>query len=148
MKILVADDDPLCCDYLVSLLGQEGYSCISVPDARAAAVRLRRDDFDLLISDIKMPGNRSLELLRALQEAASKMPVILLTGHPSLRTAVPAVTLEVTAYLVKPVSSEVLLQWVRHALHRPLSGASSTSEHACPVAGRAKRPNRPAPGSD
>lgn len=113
MKILVADDDQACREYVVTLLEQEGYSCTSVPNALAAADQLKVGDFDLLISDIKMPGNSELELLKSLSSSASEVPIILMTGHPSVETAVPAVALRVAAYLVKPVSSEELLKWVK-----------------------------------
>lgn len=101
-RILVADDDPNFCEALVRFLRREGHDCRAVPDGFAATAALRQEPFDLLIADINMPGNGNLDLIRSLSGVAPGLPVILLTGEPSLETAALAVRLPVCAYLTKP----------------------------------------------
>jgi CheY-like chemotaxis protein len=102
-RILVADDDEIFRSALVSLLMSRGYSVESVADSEAAMAALEAGDFDLVISDIMMPGNTELDLTRYIQEHHPNLQVILLTGHPTVSTAVDAVQLTVVAYLTKPV---------------------------------------------
>lgn len=101
-RILVADDDTPFRETLLKFLSTEGYEPTGVPDAAATLEALQREKFDLLIADIDMPGNARLELIRELPVVAAGLPVILLTGSPSLETAATSVRLSVRAYLLKP----------------------------------------------
>ena len=85
------------------LLRKEGYHCDCALDAATAAEMLRSDRYELLIADIKMPGNPQLELIKDLPNIAQDVPVILVTGYPSLNSAIQSVQMPVAAYLVKPV---------------------------------------------
>lgn len=101
--ILVADDDPISRGAIASVLKQQGFACVPVEDADQALATLRQQPVDLIVSDIGMPGNVGLEMVQflALQEDAP--PVILVTGQPTLETAMQAVRLRVFDYLLKPV---------------------------------------------
>lgn len=112
-RILIADDEEIFLESTADLLRREGYECDCVPDADAAIVRLESHPYDLLIADIKMPGNPELELVHRIPELAPGLPVILVTGYPSLRSAIQSVQLPVVAYLIKPVSLEQLLDCVQ-----------------------------------
>ncbi len=101
-RILIADDDVQVGGVLKQHLELAGYECEWVPDAVEALHALHRTRFDLLIADINMPGNRDLELMRDLPHIAPGLPVILLTGDPSLTSAASAVRLDAKAYLQKP----------------------------------------------
>jgi DNA-binding response OmpR family regulator len=115
-SILVADDEPVFRGTLCELLALRGYRCESAADAGEAQQKLRQEPFDLLIADIKMPGNDDLELIRHVHQAAADLPVILVTAHPSVRTAVEAYRLPVVDYLLKPVDFDDLVSRVRAAL--------------------------------
>lgn len=118
VRVLVADDDDDCRDWVVAHLGGEGFTCTGVSTAAEAVTALKSDRYDLLVSDIKMPGNNDLELVRALSGATYGVPVILMTAHPSVNTAVPAVGLHVVSYLIKPFSPEVLIQHSKEVVER------------------------------
>lgn len=117
-RVLIADDEVIFLESTGDLLRREGYECDCVPDADAAVQRLQEGQYDLLIADIKMPGNPELELIHRIPQLAPGMPVILVTGYPSLRSAVQSVNLPVVAYLIKPVSLEELLKHVREHTER------------------------------
>jgi DNA-binding response OmpR family regulator len=101
-RILIADDEVMVGTVLKQFLQGNGYDCEWVPDAAEAIHALSRSRFDLLIADINMPGNRQLELMPELRRVAPGLPVILLTGDPSIGSAAAAVRLDAKAYLSKP----------------------------------------------
>jgi DNA-binding NtrC family response regulator len=115
-RILIADDEPLYLRTTGDLLRREGYDCVCVPDADEAKRRLHTEPFDLLLSDLNMPGNLRMELLRDHRQHRKQIPVIVVTGAPSLPTAIESVRLGITDYLLKPVKFEGLLASVRRAL--------------------------------
>jgi CheY-like chemotaxis protein len=115
-KILIADDDASCRKTTSALLKSFGYECHCAASGQEACVFLENGEFDLLISDIEMPGNRDLHLIETLPQVQAGLPVILMTGYPTVQTAVQSIGLSVTAYLIKPVDPEVLLEKVAHAV--------------------------------
>jgi DNA-binding response OmpR family regulator len=117
-KILIADDDPDYCRVTARFLSGEGYGCTCVVDAAAAESELSAGEFDLLISDIEMPGNEHLALITRAAEIAPGMPVILATGYPSIDTAIESMRLSVFTYLLKPLDYPELANQVRKALER------------------------------
>ncbi len=117
-RILLADDEETFLHATADILRREGYRCDCAPDARVAAEMLRRGDYELLIADIKMPGNPELELIKSLPGMAAGLPVILVTGFPSIRSATESIQLPVVAYLVKPIDIPELLSHVRPAIER------------------------------
>ena len=107
--VLIADDEALFRDSLKEFLAAKGYACTCASDAPEAARLLSEQTFDLLISDIAMPGNSELQLIREVQVKTPWIPIILVTGYPSVETAVRAVRLPVYSYLLKPIEfSEIL----------------------------------------
>lgn len=117
-RILIADDEETFLHSTADLFRREGYECDCAPDADIAAEKLRGGHYDLLIADIKMPGNSDLELIRDLPRAAKGMPVILVTGCPSMQSAIQSIQLPVMAYMVKPVDFEDLLMKTQAAIDR------------------------------
>lgn len=115
-RILIADDEELFLHSTADLLRQEGYQVDCAGDAVEAARLLEAQPYDLLISDIRMPGNPDLALVQDLPEANRGLPVILMTGYPSAQTAIRAVNLAVFAYLVKPMEFQDLLEQVGRAV--------------------------------
>jgi len=101
-RVLFADDDQAAREGLAEMLRRLGYTCETAPNATEAVEKLRASAFEVLISDIHMPGNAALELVGAAAQTIPGLPVILLTGRPSVETAARSVRLPVTAYLTKP----------------------------------------------
>jgi FixJ family two-component response regulator len=115
-RILIADDEEQVCRLIAELLQQEGYRCDCVGAAQETAKALAANVYDLLITDIHMPDNETLGFLQACQGGVSPVPVIVITGHPSVGTAVEAVRCSVVDYLVKPVDDAVLCRSVDRAI--------------------------------
>ena len=111
-RVLIADDDAEFLQITADVLDRNGYECLCVPDGLAARAAMSKQTFDVFLCDISMPGNEDLKLIHDLPSLVTGMPVILLTGYPSLDTAISSVHLSVMAYLVKPVNSKELIQWV------------------------------------
>lgn len=117
-RILIADDERTFRESTADLFRRAGYECETAPDGESAAEMLAGGDYQLLIADIKMPGNPNLELIRRLSESGRGIPVILVTGFPSVDTAVDSIQLPVAAYLTKPVQFEELLTHTKVAIER------------------------------
>ncbi len=115
-KILIADDEETFLQSTADLLRKEGYHCDCVSDAKAGIKKLKNNEYDLLIADIKMPGNPDLEFINNLSKLAEGMSTILVTGYPSQGTAIKAIQLPVAAYLVKPPDFKELLEQVKKAV--------------------------------
>ncbi len=115
-RILIADDEETFLYSTADILRREGYDCSCASDARAATEMLRKESYDLLIADIKMQGNADLEFIKALPRIADGMPVILVTGYPSLNSAIESIQLPVVAYLVKPFELNELLVRVKDVI--------------------------------
>ncbi len=114
--MLLADDEPLYLETTAQLLRKAGYECRCVSDAPAAIETLRSAPIDLVLTDLNMPGNFKLELLRWGRESQPHVPVLVVTGVPSLPTAIESVRLGIADYLVKPVKFEVLLRSIERVL--------------------------------
>jgi len=117
-RILLADDEETFLASTAELLRREGYECETVPDGMQAEQRAAEGGFDLLISDLEMPGNSDLHLVRRIAEMSGGLPIIIITGYPSTRSAIACIELPVAAYLVKPVLFPELLNRVDLAVKR------------------------------
>jgi DNA-binding NarL/FixJ family response regulator len=113
-RLLIADDEPQFRDAIAQLLQLEGYTCESAPNSQVCQELLAQKQFDVLIADIRMPGNTDLELLEQVQ--GLHLPVIVVTGYPSVPSAIRAIKLPVVAYLVKPFNFSELLREVERAM--------------------------------
>jgi CheY-like chemotaxis protein len=108
-KLLIADDEEFVRCGLAELLRRDGFTCVLADSGSAALEKLRHETFDALISDIHMPGNAGLETIVAVREISAALPVVLLTGRPSVETAARSVRLPVTAYMTKPPNMDELV---------------------------------------
>jgi DNA-binding response OmpR family regulator len=117
-RILVADDEQVFLSSTADLLRREGYYCDCVSDGPSAAAKLKESRYDLLVADIKMPGNPELELIKEVKEKNYGLQVILVTGYPSMGSAIESIGLPVVADLVKPVDFDELISQVNAAVER------------------------------
>ncbi|QDS87973.1 Transcriptional regulatory protein ZraR [Rosistilla ulvae] len=132
-KILVADDEPLYLRTTGDLLRKAGYACVCVSNATEAMRRLREESFDLVLSDLSMPGNFKLELLHDQRNHRPTVPIVVITGVPTLPSAIESIRLGITDYLLKPVKFEDLLACVRRVL---ASAENKSTRPPVPVRGR------------
>lgn len=129
-RILFADDEATFLKATADLLRREGYDVDEVPDGASALQKVAEGRYDLLITDLEMPGNADLQLVRGIGEQSGGLPVIILTGYPSVRSAVASIELPVAAYLTKPVAFDELLDKVRMAVSRYRSYQTMQSTEA------------------
>jgi DNA-binding NarL/FixJ family response regulator len=115
-RLLLADDEETFRTSVAVLLRREGYLCDVASTAGEATKHLGENGYDLLITDLRMPGNMDLELLKAAAASGGMLPVIVVTAYPSVPTAIEALRCAVVDYLVKPFDFEELLRAVRRAL--------------------------------
>ena len=101
-RVLVADDEASIRDLLAKTLALAEYEVDLVPDGRSAIERLRIMPYDLLITDLKMPGVDGLAVIREARRLRADIPVIIITGFSTEASAIEAVNLGVSGYLTKP----------------------------------------------
>jgi excisionase family DNA binding protein len=101
-RILVVDDEASIRDLLAKTLALAEYDVDLAPDGRNALERLRIIPYDLLITDLKMPGVDGLTVIREARRLKADIPVIIITGYSTEASAIEAVNLGVSGYLTKP----------------------------------------------
>jgi two-component system response regulator AtoC len=104
-RILVVDDEEGIRDFVAEALESDGHAAVRASDGEEAARRIRAEGFDLMITDLRMPGLDGMELVRLARSEQPEMEVIVLTAHGSVETAVEAMKLGALDYLQKPLSS-------------------------------------------
>jgi len=121
-RILVVDDDQGMRDYLEIMLSREGYDVNTVPGGKKALTLCRKRKFDLVITDLKMPGMDGVDLLKSLKEVSPETMTILITGYASGETAVAAMKEGAYDYLEKNFEPDDLKKLVRDALRKKVTG--------------------------
>ncbi len=101
-RILVVDDEASIRDLLSKTLALAEYEVDLAPDGKSALDRLRITPYDLLITDLKMPGVDGLTVIREGRRLRPDIPVIIITGYSTEASAIEAVNLGVSGYLTKP----------------------------------------------
>ncbi len=114
--LLLVDDDPNTLASLSRAFRMAGHEASVCDNASRAAELLRTESFDLILSDVVMPGKSGLELLEDLKKAGVKTPIILISGQANIEMAVKATKLGALDFLEKPLSADKLLVTVENAL--------------------------------
>jgi len=117
-KILVVDDDPGVLTTTRAILINEGYDVEGVVDGDSALAALRQTHFDLVLTDLKMPGIDGLAVLAEVQKRSPLTVTVMMTGYGSVGSALEAVKLGAYEYLLKPMEVKELKQAVRRSLER------------------------------
>jgi two-component system response regulator PilR (NtrC family) len=120
-RVLVVDDERSMQEFLEIFLRSEGYHTVTVGDVAAARAQLEHDDFDLLITDIQMPGGSGLDLLRDVQGRASgeaDTVVIVMTAFASTETAISAMKEGAYDYITKPFKVDEIRIIVEKAIEK------------------------------
>jgi two-component system nitrogen regulation response regulator NtrX len=118
-RILVVDDEAGIRQSLDGILGDEGFETSSAADGDAAlAVLARGDRTDLVLLDIAMPGRDGVEVLAEIRKRWPAIPVVMMSGHGTIETAVRTTRIGAFDFIEKPLSIDKLLLTVEHALER------------------------------
>lgn len=127
-KILIIDDDEEICEEMSGILEDEGYLVNKVFDGLKASEMLEKEDYDLLLLDLKIPGLSGLDILKSVKDKALKTKVLVVTGRP-LRELVKTRVINAVeedkedkilkladGYINKPFDVEVLLDIIRELI--------------------------------
>jgi DNA-binding NtrC family response regulator len=107
-RVLVVDDDPDQCTLLASMLGRLGYSCDTTTSPREALDKMALTAYSAVLTDLEMAEMSGIELCERLLGTAPDVPVVVVTGHASMETAISAMRVGAYDYLVKPVDAKLL----------------------------------------
>ncbi len=126
--ILVVDDHFEMLEFLRSMLqlSSQDYEVLAVPSAEEGLLELRRGVFDLLITDVRLPGMSGFDLIRRARRLGLNLPVIIITAYSTSQGRKEAADLEVFHYFQKPLDTDDVLTAVNKALHGDVSIAAST----------------------
>ncbi|MBI2963548.1 MAG: sigma-54-dependent Fis family transcriptional regulator [Deltaproteobacteria bacterium] len=108
-RILLADDESSIRESLAEVLRQEGYAVDTAADGRAALTAVDGNDYDVVVTDLRMPGADGLAVLRRVRERAPQTLVLLVTAYASIETAVEALRQGAHDYILKPLILEDVL---------------------------------------
>lgn len=111
-SILVVDDELLIRDLLYDFFNNQGWRIAVAENGKKALELLKGQSFDLVLSDIKMPELDGLSLTARLRETHPDLPVILMTGFPSVESAVEALRAKAEDYIIKPFNINQLFKLI------------------------------------
>ncbi len=117
-RILVIDDDEIARDVVVSLLSKEGFLVHSAKDGLEGISALKREYFNLVITDLKMPGADGIEVLKSAVKLNPGAAVVILTAYGTLDNALEVMKLGAYDYITKPFKLQELLIVVENAINR------------------------------
>ncbi len=115
-KVLVIDDEAIVRVSCQRVLTPEGFNVVVVPSGSEAIERLENENFDLVLTDLKMPDMDGLEVLKTIKSRWPEMIVIIITGYGTISTAVQAIKLGAFEYIEKPFTPEDILNTVKKAI--------------------------------
>jgi len=127
-RLLIVDDDEDILRNLERILRLEGYETDTARTGLEAIEKTRRNFYNLVLLDIKLPDMEGTELLRKMHETFPEMIKIMVTGYPDLENAVKSLNFGADAYLIKPVSVQELLDVVKQKLDEQRNMEKMTEE--------------------
>jgi CheY-like chemotaxis protein len=126
-RILVIDDEEVVHVSLRRILGRGGHQVDTELSAVSGLERLAGQPYDLVITDLMMPEMNGIELLKEMRARGLNVPVLMITGYPTISTALEALRLDAMDYIAKPFTRQELLGPVHRALRRGMGGEVEAS---------------------
>ena len=117
-KLLVIDDEQIVLDSVKRILSKESYTLSLTTKSREGLKMALSEDFDLILTDIKMPEIGGMRVLRDIKREKPKTPVVILTGYATVQSAVGAMKLGASDYLEKPFLPDVLLKTIEKVISK------------------------------
>src|SRR5687767_2103235 len=128
-QVLIVDDEPNLRKILAAQLSRDGYDVLLAEDGEQGLALLKEHHIDLVITDLKMPKVDGMTLLREAITEQPELPIVMITAHGTVDTAVEALKLGAFDYLTKPFDKDEVRQIVAKALKtRELAGEEATTE--------------------
>lgn len=118
MRILFLEDEPAIREVLTEYMKMQGYQVVGAADGETALALLEKEDFDMAVLDIMVPGRSGLDILAYIKERKPDMATIMLTALGDEKTQVQAFNLYADDYVIKPVSPIILLKRMETILRR------------------------------
>jgi len=118
MKILVVDDERIVLDSCQKVLEADGFEVYLVPSADRAMEAMKKEGFDLLLVDIKMPEHDGMYLMREVKKKWPDIPIIVMSGYPTTNTIEEAVEMQAAAFIAKPFTPDELLEIIRQVIQK------------------------------
>jgi DNA-binding NtrC family response regulator len=115
-QILLIDDEAIALSNLSHVLEREGYTVTACKDGESGLAAMQSTRFDLVLTDLRMPGIDGMDVLRHIRETTPEVPVIMITGHATLDSAVEAMKAGAHHYIAKPFRLDEAREVVRSAL--------------------------------
>lgn len=124
-RVLVVDDELLIRDLLYDFFVTQGWEIVLAEGGHRAIEYLRNQRFDVVLTDLKMPDMDGMDLTGRIRSLYDDLPVVIMTGYPSLDTALEALRYKVDDYIIKPFNINQLFKVVKKAAqaHRPVTRA-------------------------
>ncbi len=116
--ILILEDEVNLAKGLSTVMEEEGYEVDLAETGQAALEKFQREDFDLLVADLRLPDMDGMEVIYQIREKKPRTNVVIITGYPSVSSAVQAVKMGVTDYLRKPFTEDEFKTAIKSALEK------------------------------
>ena len=113
-RVLIVDDEKSMRITLSEFLKKEDYEADTASDAQTALQMLSQTEYDIVVTDIIMPRTSGIELLEKIRESSSTVQIVIMTGEPTVETAVKAVQSGANDYLTKPIHKDIFLKTIRN----------------------------------
>lgn len=126
-RILVVDDEAVIRQAVKRILEQENYEVVTATSGHTALEKVQNDDFNVVISDLKMPGMGGMEVLKSIKILQPNVPVIIITGYATVETAVDAIKNGAFDYLPKPFNPQQVKQLVEKAIDHQRANTDQTN---------------------
>lgn len=114
--ILIIDDEPSIRKTMARILQQAGFEVTTADSAEQGLDYLKTTEFDMILTDLRMPGMHGMEALKVIHADYPSLPVILFTAQPDVNSAVEALRYGATDYLLKPIKPEAIIERARNIL--------------------------------
>ncbi len=115
-RILVIDDDTYICKLLENLLSRKGYQVATAFAGSSAIVKIKEQDFDLVLSDYRLPDRDGFDILKRVHQKDPTVPVIIMTAYKELDTAIKLIKSGAFDYITKPLIPEEVLELIKNAI--------------------------------
>jgi len=118
MKILVTDDEPVVLNSCRKVLEEDGFDVYLVPSVDEALKAMKKEGFDLLLVDVKMPKHDGIYLIQKAKEQWPNVPIIVMSGYPTPNTITDGAKMGADAFIAKPFTPDELLETIRQVIQK------------------------------